>query len=612
MEEWVGGLWHRFMTNAARRDYPEAVVHLAEIEKSAGIVFRALGGDPGLRVTAAREAAHGARRSWLSSLAGSDDKASHAARDAETLRLPPSIACFPEHSLNRDLYFWLIALAAHDPAAGTWIVRNQMAAQATLERYPGLLSRYRHLVTATLALRSAAESLPADEAAQERAIRAAIEKPGSISLLPPLTRARARPAQPVLLWLYPLPDSAPAQPRAAVGNHESGQAKEQPVAKKRHAARREEMPENKSPMLMLFRAENLLSWAEFIKVNRALDEDPNPDAGRAAENIAELAIADDDGQRVASKVRFDLDLPSAAEDDLPLGAGIPLPEWDYRRRQLKPDWCRLQLLESRHALPQPLPERLRRAARKLRSQFAALAPARRWAKAQPDGEELDIDACVRQRADQLAGQPVGEAGIYLAQVQKERDLACLVLADLSLSTDAHVSDSHRVIDVVKDSLLLFGEALSATGDRFAMVGFSSLKRNHVRAHELKDFAAPFDAAVRGRIAALRPGYYTRIGAAIRHATKLLAEQPTAIRLLLILSDGKPHDIDVYEGRYGIEDTRMSVIEARRAGIRPFCVTIDREGADYLPHIFGPAGFTVLHRPEDLPQRLPSLYAQLTT
>ena len=82
-------------------------------------------------------------------------------------------------------------------------------------------------------------------------------------------------------------------------------------------------------------------------------------------------------------------------------------------------------------------------------------------------------------------------------------------------------------------------------------------------------------------------------------------------LLLILSDGKPHDIDLYEGRYGIEDTRMALIEAREAGLKPFCVTIDREGANYLPHLFGPAGYTIVRKPGDLPDRLPLLYAQLT-
>ena len=116
---------------------------------------------------------------------------------------------------------------------------------------------------------------------------------------------------------------------------------------------------------------------------------------------------------------------------------------------------------------------------------------------------------------------------------------------------------------------------------------------------------------RGRIAAIKPGYYTRLGAALRQATTLLAAQPAKLRPLLIVSDGKPHDIDHYEGRYGIEDTRMAVIEARRQGLKPFCITIDREGEDYLPHMFGPAGYTVVRQPEDLALRLPALYAQLT-
>jgi nitric oxide reductase NorD protein len=186
-----------------------------------------------------------------------------------------------------------------------------------------------------------------------------------------------------------------------------------------------------------------------------------------------------------------------------------------------------------------------------------------------------------------------------------------VLADLSLSTDAWVSDTQRVIDVIRDSLMLFGEALTATGDSFAFYGFSSVKRSLVRFHLIKDFAVPLDAAARGRIAALKPGYYTRMGAAVRRATSILERQPAALRLLLILSDGKPHDLDFYEGRYGIEDTRHALIDARRSGLKPFCVTIDREGAAYLPHLFGPAGYTVLRKPEELPMRLPVLYAQLT-
>jgi nitric oxide reductase NorD protein len=198
-----------------------------------------------------------------------------------------------------------------------------------------------------------------------------------------------------------------------------------------------------------------------------------------------------------------------------------------------------------------------------------------------------------------------------ARARCERDLACLLLADLSLSTDKWVSDSHRIIDVIRESLLLFAEAMSATGDRFGLYGFSSLKQHNVRFNLIKDFSAPYNAHARGRILALKPGYYTHMGSALRQASRILVEQPASRRLLLLISDGKPNDLDLYDSRYGIEDTRMAIHAARRLGLQPFCVTVDREGGAYLPYIFGPAGFTVIRRPEVLPSRLPLLYAQLT-
>jgi nitric oxide reductase NorD protein len=240
-----------------------------------------------------------------------------------------------------------------------------------------------------------------------------------------------------------------------------------------------------------------------------------------------------------------------------------------------------------------------------------LAPVRSWLRAQQDGEEVDLDAWVQHAADRLAGTPAAERGLYRAQTNPQRDLACLLLADLSLSTDAYASDHARVIDVIRDSLFLFSEALSATGDRFAMYGFSSLRRSHVRFHRLKSFDERYDAAARGRIAAIKPGYYTRMGAAIRQASTLLTQQPNAQRLLLLLTDGKPNDLDRYEGRYGIEDTRVALHEARQLGLRPFCVTIDTDASDYLPHLFGAGGYAVIRKPEQLPHELPRLYAQMT-
>ncbi|MBI4696920.1 MAG: nitric oxide reductase [Gammaproteobacteria bacterium] len=611
MEEWVGGIWDRYITRRARRDHPQAAVRLAECEKTLGVLYRALGGDPGVRVAAVGATRHGARRRLLSRIAGTDEKAARAAIDGEALRLPPEIAVFRAPALNRDLYLWLVALAAHYGTAPRvpWIVANQQATLAALARYPGLTPRYRLLVEAVCAERLAPAELPVHEAAQEMAIRQALRTPGSVTALPVPERGRAKAPQPVPLWLHPVP-AARGRKAARAVPAEGGGERQLEAAGERREAERIDTPERRHGLLLMFRAESLLAFADFIKVDRAVDDDPNPDAGRAAAELDTLAIAAD-AERVASKVRFDLDLPAAVADDVPLGPGIPVPEWDYRQHRLLRDHCRVQPLLARHVDPRPLPEHLRRPAKKLASQFAALAPVRRWQRAQPEGTELDLEACVRRHTDRAAGCVASGGGLYLQRKPVERDLACLVLADLSLSTDAWVSEQQRVIDVVGDSLLLLGEALRASGDRYALYGFSSLRRDCVRLHEIKSFDASFDATARGRIAALKPGYYTRMGAALRHATTLLAKERAAVRLLLLLSDGKPHDIDCYEGRYGIEDTRVSLVEARAQGVKPFCVTIDREGAAYLPHLFGPGGFTVLRKPEDMPARLPLLYAQLT-
>jgi nitric oxide reductase NorD protein len=613
MEEFVGGLWHKLITRAAHRAYPEAAVKLGDVEKTAGVLFRAFGGDAGLRVAAASATRHGARRRLLQRLAGVGERTEHAFRDDETLQLPGEIGLFPESALNRDLYLWLVALAACDGGPDVpWIVRNQRAAKAALARFPGLGPRYRRLVDALLTLRIPPEQLPAGDAEVERAVRQALVEPGSVACLPACEARKARPPQPVPLWLYPgfTPSQSANLPEAEGEDRRESPPSGADGAAKRRRARRTDSPDGKSGFLMMFRAESLLSWVEYIKVDRPLDDDPDPGAAQRADELDELAVTRD-SRPTAARVKFDLDLPAAAQDDLPLGEGVPLPEWDYRKRLLRPDYCRAQVLVARDALPCALPVHLRKPAQKLRAQFAALQPARRWLKNQPEGAEPDLDACVRAIADRAAGNPGAEAGTYLAQLPCERDLACLVLADLSLSTDAWVTDYARVIDVVKDTLSLFAEALSATGDAFALYGFSSLKRGNVRMHQLKKFGDQYNGATRARIAALKPGYYTRLGAAIRYATQQLEEQPAQVRLLLILTDGKPNDTDHYEGRYGIEDTRVSVLEARRKGLRPFCVTIDREAEAYLPHLFGPGGFTIIRRPEELPLRLPRLYAQLT-
>jgi nitric oxide reductase NorD protein len=610
VEEFVGGLWDKLITRAAYRGFPKARVALGEIERIAPVFFRALGGDAGLTLRAGSATAHGARRSFMERVAGIGEKVELAWRDDATLYLPAALEVFPEREQNRELYLWLIALAAHDVAPDApWIVRNQAAAAATLAALPGLAPRYRRLVEALFALRPAPDGLAGAERTAEAAIRAALDAPGSVDSLVP----GRRPPAPVPLWLHPQPPLNPAQPRQA-----GSTASPQPTGKRaapdregrKRRAERVDSPKANNPFMLLFRAESLFSWAEFIKVDRPLDEDENEHAKKAANDLDFLSIAEGETS-AASRVRFDLDLPAEADDDLMLADGILLPEWDYRKQRLQPDHCRLKMLLARDAAPCALPSALRAPARRLRQQFQALATQSSRLRAQLSGSDLDIDACVRFAADRAGGAQAPEPGLYVDSRRHQRDLSCLLLADLSLSTDAWVSNSGRVVDVIRDSLLLFSEALAATGDRFALYGFSSVRRNNVRFHLLKGFDERYNDRIRGRLAVIKPGFYTRMGAAIRHAAAILATRKSARRLLLILTDGKPNDLDKYEGRYGIEDTRMAIVEARRQGLIPFCVTIDAKASDYLPHLFGATGFVVVHDAAMLPHVLPSLYARLT-
>lgn len=609
MEEWVGEAWHRFITRRTARDFPQQAVTLSEIQKTIGVVFRGLGGDPGLSLQTAIGRQHHARRRLWECIAGSNQTSDVCCLDHQRFRLPERIALFDSRTLNRDLYIWLAALGAQASLfrEQNWIVRNQLATQQALSAYPGLQSLYSRLRDAVIAARMPPQSLPADEAAQERAVLRALLEPGSVDGLPPLRSRSARPVQPVPMWLSAIDHPGRMSRHLRRQSAQAGQAKS--VAGSRKGTRQTDAPKRQHGLLMIFRAESLLSWAEMVRVNRSVDDAPDEHAVQAAQSMENLDITQDD-DRVASRIRADLDVPDAPEDHISNGTGVPLPEWDYRSAVLRANHCWLTHVPISDAAPMTLPHHLRPHARRIRAQLASLAPIRRWMRAQPDGSEPDLDAWVHAESDRRAGV-MRDGGLYLAHRQQERDLACLVLADLSLSTDASVSDHAKVIDVIRDSLMIFAEGLKETGDRFAMYGFSSLRRAQVRFHELKSFTSPFDDAARGRAQAIKPGDYTRLGAAIRYSSRLLAKQPNRQKILLILSDGKPHDLDLYEGRYGIEDTRQSILEARRQGIKSFCVTIDREGADYLPHLFGAQGFALLSKPEHLTTRLAALYGQLT-
>ncbi|MFA7387812.1 MAG: hypothetical protein WCZ87_09145, partial [Thiohalobacteraceae bacterium] len=316
MEEHVGQLWHRLITRAARSDYPDAQVTLDAVRRPVSMLFRALGGDAGLRIQAVNASATTARRGLLARIAGIGAQVELAWRDEQALRLPEQLAAFPTPQLNRELYLWLAALAAQDaPANLPWLAYSQALTQTALARFPGLQSRYDRLVAAQLALRPDPDRLPADEAAQERAVQAALQRPGSVERLPPARR----PPQPVLLWLHPFPpqltpDAAQDPGDDAAGEGGNSQCREDG---RRRAAERVAAPERDRGLLAL-RFDAIFGWAEHARVDRGTEDNEDMDeAAREAEDMDSLSVARDQ-RRTGARIRFDLDLPSAAQDEMPL------------------------------------------------------------------------------------------------------------------------------------------------------------------------------------------------------------------------------------------------------------------------------------------------------
>ena len=223
---------------------------------------------------------------------------------------------------------------------------------------------------------------------------------------------------------------------------------------------------------------------------------------------------------------------------------------------------------------------------------------------EPYGEDPDLDAIVEGYADQRRGLEPDE-GLFRRRRRVERDVAVLFMVDMSGSTKGWINDVQR------EALVLLCESLALLGDRYAIYGFSGYTHMRCELFRVKRFDDAYDEVVHARIAGIRPQDYTRMGASIRHLTTVLNRVEARTRVLLVLSDGRPDDEDGYRGDYGIEDTRQAVLEARNLGVHPFCITIDDAAQDYLPHMFGPAGWTLVEQVAKLPYRVSDIYRRLT-
>jgi nitric oxide reductase NorD protein len=284
------------------------------------------------------------------------------------------------------------------------------------------------------------------------------------------------------------------------------------------------------------------------------------------------------------------------------------PEWDMGREHYRKNWCVVREKEVPPVADGFYRETLEKYAglvKHLRKSFEAMRDENRLLKRQVDGDEVDLDALVEALADAKDGSEMSDR-LFVRQHRAERNIAVVFMVDMSGSTRGWINEAER------EALVLLCEALAHLGDRYAIYGFSGVTRKRCELFRIKTFAEPYGDAVKARISGIRAQEYTRMGFAIRHLTKLLNEVDAATRVLITLSDGRPDDyFDGYRGQYGIEDTRMALLEARRSGVHPFCITIDRDARDYLPHMYGAARYIILDDVRQLPFKVSDIYRRLT-
>jgi len=342
------------------------------------------------------------------------------------------------------------------------------------------------------------------------------------------------------------------------------------------------------------------------------------------------------------------------DDDRPLEATDPqtflYDEWDFRANDYKPRWCMVRekvMAEGESPFYQKTLQDYSGLISQVRRQFELVLPESfRKIKHLPDGEEFDLDSVIDAIIDRKSGiSPTDK--VYWRRNKTVRDVAVVFLLDMSASTAEAIEDNKkkpdewdapddpveymlwlrakrnqgqrrpykRIIDLEKESAVILIRALESIGDMYGIYGFSGYGRENVEFYVIKDINEALNDKVTQRIDKISPMHATRMGPAIRHVTAKLDRLDARTKLLFLISDGRPQDRgysrEGVEKEYAVHDTRMALIEARRKEITPFCLTVDKQGHDYLKTMCQDMGYEVLDDIAQLPERLPYLYRKLT-
>lgn len=290
-------------------------------------------------------------------------------------------------------------------------------------------------------------------------------------------------------------------------------------------------------------------------------------------------------------------------------------EWDYQVQLYRPDWVTLYERRPKKADPANIDKILveyRPIAFRIKQLIDLLQPAGvQRLRGLQDGDEIDLNAAIDAMVDiRMGTQP--DTRITMRNVLKNRDLAVVILLDLSQSTNEKMGDSDKtVLELTREAATLVATAIHGIGDPFAIHGFASDGRHDVQYFRFKDFKDHFNDDTKARLAGMSGQLSTRMGAAMRHAAQHLLKQPERKKLLLVVTDGEPADIDERDPQHLRFDTKKAVEELYSKGVLSYCLTLDRNADEYVKRIFGQNHYTIVDQVERLPEQLPLLFASLT-
>ncbi|MCB9765204.1 MAG: hypothetical protein H6739_35850 [Alphaproteobacteria bacterium] len=575
---------------------------------------------PRLRVVAQLVAAHPVRLQAARGVGG---------LRGDDLLLPPWIELAADPDRNRILYVVRVAMnagmhryaprASGDPiddAVATLVVAER-AWRALYDELPRFRVVWEEAATTCLAARRAGPACRGRAAVLEawrQNLLAGAPLPSAETMRRALRdRAEVGPPSPeALLWGRLILAELEHQEPVRTSDSPAGPGGTEVEAPSIEDVKVVELDEQRHLELPIHAFEKVETLEGFSGSLRQLDGEDDLDDHLEALQEVDLSNLVRGGPEAAAVLRAEVGLEADIPDVARIGddeEAILYDEWDPRRRRYREGWCRVY--------PTALPTGSQRWADEAMEKHCALIEQlygrlvqwreqRRCRPRQLDGASIDTDAVVDARATLAAGREP-DPRLYRAWRRHQRDLATLVLMDLSLSTDSWFED-RRVLDVSREAVLVLGELAHRLGDRLQVTGFASHTRNRVRAFGIKGWREPWSSG-RGRLGLLRPQGYTRIGPALRHATAELGQIDASHRVLLLLTDGKPTDYDRYEGRYGLGDVRCAVREARSRGIAVHALTVDSRAREALPAMMGPGGWSVLPHPDQLPEALSRVWAR---